>query len=129
MYYQLSNASDTLIFLPGLAGLDGPRVPAPLFVAIDNSVSEIMSRRAFDSMLIFGSITKAIQHAMGVTGQVVSPDAGRREREKFTSQPHNPHNPHYHAILKRVPVLLYPEFLTNVNKPKSLPRRPLLLTC
>jgi hypothetical protein len=29
VYYQLSNASDTLIFLPGLAGLDGPRVPVP----------------------------------------------------------------------------------------------------
>jgi len=69
MYYQLSNASDTLIFLPGLAGLDGPRVPVPLLVAIlDNSVSEIMSRRAFDSMLIFGSITKDIRHAMGVAG-------------------------------------------------------------
>jgi hypothetical protein len=75
VYYQLSNASDTLIFLPGLAGLDGPRVPVPLSLEMDNSVSEIMSRRAFDSMLIFGSISKAVRHAVGVAGRVVSPDA------------------------------------------------------
>jgi hypothetical protein len=32
---------DTMIFLSGLAGgLDGPQVPVPLSVAIDNSVSE-----------------------------------------------------------------------------------------
>ena len=65
VHYQLSNASKTLIFLSGLAGLDGPRVLVPLSVEMDTSVSEIMSCQEFVEVAVRkGFDVKNLRHGL-----------------------------------------------------------------